>query len=93
VRTSGSVDQWWKVLPLPRRSRGQTQATAARSQRPATRAIGVSRDFACVLNTRGFPQVFCTAPVIAILCGCINIPVAGKLMRYGADTLPHVRCM
>jgi hypothetical protein len=39
-------------------------ASNARSQRPATRAIGVSRAFACVLNTRGFPQVFYTAPVI-----------------------------
>jgi hypothetical protein len=27
-------------------------------------AIGVSRALACVLNTRGFPQVLCTAPVI-----------------------------
>jgi hypothetical protein len=39
-------------------------ASNARSQRPATRAIGVSRAFACVLNTRGCPQVFYTAPVI-----------------------------
>jgi hypothetical protein len=32
-------------------------ARNARSQRPATRATGVSRDFACVLiNTRGCPQ-------------------------------------
>jgi hypothetical protein len=39
-------------------------ASNARSQRPATRAIGVSRALACVLNTRGCPQVFYTAPVI-----------------------------
>jgi hypothetical protein len=40
-------------------------ASNARSQRPATtkRAIGVSRAFACVLNTRGCPQVLCTARV------------------------------
>jgi hypothetical protein len=30
-------------------------ASNARSQRPATRETGVSRAFACVLNTRGFP--------------------------------------
>jgi hypothetical protein len=39
-------------------------ASNARSQRPATRATGVSRAFACVLNTRGFPQAFYTGPVI-----------------------------
>jgi hypothetical protein len=51
-------------------------ASNARSQRPATRAIGVSRAFACVLNTRGCPQVFYTALVIwsSALCGCINVP-------------------
>jgi hypothetical protein len=44
----------WCYSRGPRRSRGQTKA----------RATGVSRAFACVLNTRGCPQVFCTAPVI-----------------------------
>jgi hypothetical protein len=33
-------------------------ASNARSQRPATRATGVSRDFACVLNTCGYPRCF-----------------------------------
>jgi hypothetical protein len=41
-------------------------ASNARSQRPAPRAIGVSRAFACVLNTRGCPQVLYTAPVPVI---------------------------
>ena len=39
-------------------------ANNARRQRPATRATGTSRALVCVLNTRGFPQVFYTAPVI-----------------------------
>jgi hypothetical protein len=39
-------------------------ASNARRQRPATRATGVSRDFACVLNIRGCTQVFYAAPVI-----------------------------
>jgi hypothetical protein len=39
-------------------------ASNARSQRSGPRAIGVSRAFACVLNTRGCPQAFYTAPVI-----------------------------
>jgi hypothetical protein len=60
------------------------QATRGASDRPQ-RAIGVSRTFACVLNTRGFPQVFYTAPVIhpvrvhkypwqASQCGMGSIP-------------------
>jgi hypothetical protein len=52
-------------------------ASNARRQRPATREIGVFRALACVLNTRGCPQVFCTgAPIIHTLCagGCINVP-------------------
>jgi hypothetical protein len=54
----------------------------------------MSRAFACVLNTRGCPQqVFIALPRSSILCGCISISLAGKLMRYGVDTLPHVRCM
>jgi hypothetical protein len=56
--TSGSV-----VEGAPTEEPGP-DASNARSQRPATRAIGVSRAFACVLNTRGFPQAFYTAPVI-----------------------------
>jgi hypothetical protein len=55
------VDQWWKVLP--RRSRGQTRATRG-ANNPPQRATGVSRALACVLNTRGCPQAFYTAPVI-----------------------------
>jgi hypothetical protein len=40
-------------------------ASNARRQRPATRATGVSRAaLACVLNTRGCPQAFCTSSVI-----------------------------
>jgi hypothetical protein len=58
---SGSVDQWWKVFP--RRSRGQTRATRGVNN-PPQRATGVSRALACVLNTRGCPQVFYTSPVI-----------------------------
>jgi hypothetical protein len=68
---SGPVDQWWKMPP--RRSRGQTRATRG-AKNPPQRATGVSRDLACVLNTRGCPQVFCTAPRSSILCGCINVP-------------------
>jgi hypothetical protein len=75
---SQSVDQWWKAHP---RSTEEPRpgASNARSQRPATRAIGVSRALACALNTRGCPHVLYTAPVIrssesSILCGCINVP-------------------
>jgi hypothetical protein len=63
---------------LPRRSRGQTRATRGVNN-PPQRATGVSRALACVLNTRGCPQVFCTgAPVprssILCRCRCINFP-------------------
>ena len=38
-------------------------------------------------NTRSCLQVLCTAPVIhpVRVRGCINISLAGKLMRYGVD--------
>jgi hypothetical protein len=32
-------------------------------------------------------------PRSSILCGCINMSLAGKLMRCGVDALPHVRRM
>jgi hypothetical protein len=51
-------------------------ASNARIQRPATRATGVSRAFACVLNTRGCVVAHrCfTLPRSSVLCGCIKIP-------------------
>jgi hypothetical protein len=58
---SGSVDQWWKALP--RRSRGQTQATRGYNDPPQGQ-LACPVAFVCVLNTRGCPEVFYTAPVI-----------------------------
>jgi hypothetical protein len=58
---SGSVDQWRKVLP--RRSRDQTQATRGANDPPQGQLACLPRAFACVLNTRGFPQMFYTAPI------------------------------
>jgi hypothetical protein len=46
-------------------------ASNARSEQPAPergQLAGVSRALACVLNTRGCPQVFYTAPVIHPAC-------------------------
>jgi hypothetical protein len=64
-KTNGgeAVDQWisGSVVEGAPTEEPRPDASNARRQRPATRATGVSRDFACVLNTRGFPQVFCTA--------------------------------
>jgi hypothetical protein len=61
-----------------------------RSQRPTTRATGVSRAFACVLNTRGCLQAFCTAPVIhphgSILCGYNQVRVYIKSSRSPRTT-------
>jgi hypothetical protein len=59
-------DQWisGSVVEGAPTEEPRPDANNARSQQPATRAIGVSRALACVLNTRAFPQVFCTAPVI-----------------------------
>ena len=59
-------DQWisGSVVEGAPTEEPRPDASNARSQRPATRAIGVSRALACVLNTRGCPQAFCTAPVI-----------------------------
>jgi hypothetical protein len=76
-RTSGSADQrWMDGAPTPEEPRPDT--SNARSQRPATRAIGVSRALACVLKRPWFRgsravvahrcfaklQIVCTAPVI-----------------------------
>jgi hypothetical protein len=52
-------------------------ASNARSQRPATRAIGVSRAFFCLCVKRPWFPVShrCFAlPRSSILCGCINFP-------------------
>jgi hypothetical protein len=65
--SGGGGDQWISGLVVEGAPTEEPRpdASNARSQRLATRrATGVSRAFACVLNTRGFPQVFCTAPVI-----------------------------
>ena len=65
-RGYGSVDQW---ISGGRCSHGGAGAEARRKQPtrgdsdPHQRAISAPRAFACVLNTRGFPQVFYTAPV------------------------------
>jgi hypothetical protein len=61
-----SVGQWisGSVLEGAPTEEPRPDASNARRQRPATRATGVSRAFACVLNTLGCPQVFYTAPVI-----------------------------
>ena len=66
MRGRVQLDQWisGSVVEGAPTEEPRPDARNARSQRPATRAIGVSRAFACVLNTRGFPQVLCTAPVI-----------------------------
>jgi hypothetical protein len=61
-----SVGQWisGSVLEGAPTEEPRPDASNARRQRRATRATGVSRAFACVLNTRGCPQVFYTTPVI-----------------------------
>jgi hypothetical protein len=50
----GSVDQWisGSVVEGAPTEEPRPDASNARRQRPATRATGVSRAFACVLNTR-----------------------------------------
>jgi hypothetical protein len=58
----GSVDSGSVVEGAPTEE-PRPDASNARRQRPATRATGVSRAFACVLNTRGCPGVL-HAPVI-----------------------------
>jgi hypothetical protein len=61
---TGSVDQWISgsvVEAGAPTEEPRPDANNARRQRPTTGATGA---LACVLNTRGFPQVFCTAPVI-----------------------------
>jgi hypothetical protein len=76
LRISGSAGQWWMVL-----SRGQTQATQGANDRPQ-RTTGMSRAFACVLNTRGCPQVIYTAPVIH--------PV--RVHKCGMGSMPYRMC-
>jgi hypothetical protein len=50
-------------------------ASNAGRQRPATRAIGVSRALACVLKHPWLSTGVCfTLPRSSILCGCINFP-------------------
>jgi hypothetical protein len=88
---SGSVDQWWKVLP--RRSRDQTQATRGDSDRPqATRAIGASRALCLCVKHPWFPTGVLHCPGHPSCAGAY-ISLAGKLMRYGVDALPHVCAM
>jgi hypothetical protein len=63
------VDQWisGSVVEGPPMEEPRPDASNARSQRPATRAIGVSRALACVLkHPWALPtgQALCTAPVI-----------------------------
>jgi hypothetical protein len=89
---SGSADQRWMVLP--RRSRGQTQATRGVNDRPQGQlaCLVLLPVWAFVLNTRGCPpQVFYTAPVIHPVRGCINSP--GKQVN-ACGVLPGVdaRC-
>jgi hypothetical protein len=59
-------DQWisGSVVEGAPTEEPRPDANNARRQRPATRATGASRALACVLNTRGCPQVLWTAPVI-----------------------------
>jgi hypothetical protein len=59
-----SVDQWTSG---GRCSHGGAETRRKQREETTTRhkgSCGVSRAFACVLNTRGLPQVFYTAPVI-----------------------------
>jgi hypothetical protein len=65
---ASSVDQWWKVLPRTSRAarRARPDASNARArQRPAPEGNWrVPCVCLCVKHPRGFPQVFCTSPVI-----------------------------
>jgi hypothetical protein len=64
----------------------------ARNQRPATRAIGVSRALACVLKYPWLPTgvLHFTLPRPSILCGCINIP--GRQVKCGMGPMHYRMC-
>jgi hypothetical protein len=80
---------------LPRRSRGQAQATRGDNDRPQGQlACGVSRvpcSCLCVETPAVAHRCFALPlPRSSILCGCISISLAGKqLMRYGVNALPE----
>jgi hypothetical protein len=59
-----SVDQWISGGRCHGGAEARRKQRGESATRHKIRAIGVSRAFACVLNTRGFRQAFCTAPVI-----------------------------
>jgi hypothetical protein len=90
--TPTAVDQWisGSVVEGAPTEEPRPDASNARSQRPATRAIVVSRAFACVLNTRGFPQVFYTAPVIHPVRVHINFP--GRQVNAVWGRYPPTEC-
>jgi hypothetical protein len=85
----GSADQRWMVLP--RRSRGQARTTRGVNDRPR-RAIGVSRALVCCVGTPVVAhRYFSTCPGHPSCAGAYINSCTDKLMRYGVDTLPHVR--
>jgi hypothetical protein len=68
--------------PHGARSRGQTRATrGANGRLPPQRAIGVPRALACCLcvETPVVAHRCFALPRPSILCGCINMSLAGKL--------------
>jgi hypothetical protein len=81
------VDQW---ISGPVVEGARPDASNARSQRPATRATGVSRTLACVLKHPWWVLAHrCfTLPRSSILCGCINIP--GR--QVNAVWAPRANC-
>jgi hypothetical protein len=74
-------------------------SNARRAQRPATEdnwRVPCSCSCLCVKTPVVAHRCFAlcdTLPRSSILCGCINMSLADKLMRCGVDALPHVRCL
>jgi hypothetical protein len=86
------VDQW---ISGGRRSHGGAEARRKQREEPTTGHKGNWRVLcSCLCVETAVVACRCFAlPRSSILCGYINISLAGKLMRYGVGALPHVRYM
>ena len=90
------MDQWisGSVVEGAPTEEPRPDASNARSQRPATRAIGVSRALgACLcVKTPVVAHRCFTLPRSSILCGCINFPFRQVNAVWGRCPT-HVRCI
>jgi hypothetical protein len=89
------ADQWFSgsVVEGAPTEEPRPDASNARRQRPATKGnLRVPCSCLCVETPVVAHRCF-TLPRTSILCGCINISLAGKLMRYGVDALPAACAM